>query len=62
MNNMDINFDFRSFQNEIANKFSQCISESFEDEDTNMQDVSDSIDEKFKVYVASLFYHQFILM
>ena len=42
---MDINFDFRSFQNEIANKFSQCISESFEDEDTNMQDVSDSIDE-----------------
>ena len=42
---MDINFDFRSFQNEIANKFSQCISESFEDDDTNMQDVSDSIDE-----------------
>ena len=33
---MDINFDFRSFQNEIANKFSQCISESFEDDDTNM--------------------------
>ena len=42
---MDINFDFRSFQDEITNKLSQCISESFEDEDTDMQDVSDDIDE-----------------
>lgn len=42
---MDINFDFKSFQDEITSKLSQCISESFDDEDTDMQDVSDGIDE-----------------